>query len=189
MRPDSSIHVVQWIIERTSRNTTNSDFPPSRCTASPAARAQRMLGDAAPTAKRHVHVRANRGRAAQCTRNMYPFAKYARPRSLAPQHTACPCTRPHSWEVFAGSESAEPRHPGSLCSESPLGQLLMSVPGEAGDIARCVCCAGAFPLLVRQSTAERERDSGSRGHAQRELRRRSMQLLREYFPICCGAER
>jgi hypothetical protein len=33
---------------------------PSCCTASPAARAQRTLGEAAPSAKRHVHVRANR---------------------------------------------------------------------------------------------------------------------------------
>ncbi|KAJ7834853.1 hypothetical protein B0H13DRAFT_2678518 [Mycena leptocephala] len=32
---------------------------------------------------------------------MYPFAKYARPRSLAPQHTACPCMRPHSRAPYA----------------------------------------------------------------------------------------
>ncbi|KAJ7861155.1 hypothetical protein B0H13DRAFT_2355222 [Mycena leptocephala] len=84
---------------------------------------------------------------------------------------------------------ARDRTPGLPTQREPArAAQLMSVPGEGGDIARCVCCAGAFPLLVRQSTAERERDSGSRVRAQQELRRGSMQLLREYFPIHCDTK-
>jgi hypothetical protein len=154
MRPDSSIYVVQRIIERTSRNTTSSDFPPTtlHCPAARPAHAR----EAAPTAKRHVHVRANRGRAAQCTRNMYPFAKYAYCLSAygMPMHAT------HSWEVFAGSESAEPRQPGSLRSESPLGQL-SSCPCPAR--AETSLDVSAVRVLFRCSCAnQRPRESGIR---------------------------
>jgi hypothetical protein len=42
----------------------------------------------------------------------------------------------------------------SLRSESGLGQLVV-VPGVSGDVTRCVCCAGAVPLVVRLAMAER----------------------------------
>ncbi|KAJ7925508.1 hypothetical protein B0H13DRAFT_1975076 [Mycena leptocephala] len=139
MRPYGSIHQIQCIIKRASRNPTKSDFPASRHTVSLAAHAWRTLRGNSQRQERHVRTRAAHTNVS-ATHKTHPVGRMvwcARAR----ENTRVPVG------VALSEDSLLPAHRGQLspCAVRAASGTLVSLS------RRRRCRAGAFPLVVAPS--------------------------------------
>jgi hypothetical protein len=139
MRPYGSIHQIQCIIKRASRNPTKSDFPASRRTVSLAAHAWRTLRGNSQRQERHVRTRAAHTNVS-ATHKTHPVGRMvwcARAR----ENTRVPVG------VALSEDSLLPAHRGQLspCAVRAASGTLVSLS------RRRRCRAGAFLLVVAPS--------------------------------------